>query len=140
MVEKLYGFLEAIGFNHPLHPIMVHIPMGMVIGAVLFSLTGMVLKKQNLAETAYHCAVLALIFIVPTLITGLLDWQGKMGGEWQFLIILKMILGVALTILLAVSVVFKHKGAEPKTLLIIYLLCMACAGGLGFSGGELVYG
>lgn len=140
MVEKLYGFLEAIGFNHPLHPIMVHIPMGMVIGTVLFSLAGILWKKQNLTETAYHCTVLALIFVVPTLITGILDWQGKLGGEWVFLIILKMILGVALTILLAVAVVLKHKGAEPKTLLIIYLLSLACAGGLGFSGGELVYG
>lgn len=140
MVEKLYGFLEAIGFNHPLHPIIVHIPMGMVIGMVFFSLADRIWKKQNLAETAYHCAILALIFVIPTLITGLLDWQGKLGGEWGFLIVLKMILGVTLTILLTVAVVLKHKGAEPKTLLIIYLLCLACAGGLGFSGGELMYG
>lgn len=140
MIEGLYAFLEKIGFSHPLHPIMVHIPMGMVIGAVLFSLTGIVLKKQNLGQTAYHCSVLALIFIVPTILTGFLDWQGKIGGEWEALIIIKMILGVVLTVLLAVSVVFKHKGAEPKKLLIIYLLCMACAGGLGFSGGQLVYG
>lgn len=140
MINELYEFLDAIGFSHPLHPIMVHIPMGMVIGAALFSLVGMIWKKQNLGQTAYHCSVLALIFIVPTLITGVLDWQGKLGGTWEFLIIIKIILGLVLTALLVVSIIFKHQGAEPKKLLIIYLLCLACAGGLGFSGGELVYG
>lgn len=140
MVEKLYGLLEAIGFNHPLHPMLVHIPMGMVIGAALFSLTARYWKKQRLEESAYHCAIVALIFVIPTIITGFLDWQGKFGGEWGFFIILKMILGVALTILLTVAVVLKNKGAEPKTLLIVYLLCLACAGGLGFSGGEIIYG
>ncbi len=140
MIEGLYAFLENVGFNHPLHPIMVHIPMGMVIGAVLFSLVGIVWKKENLAHTAYHCSVVALIFIVPTLITGILDWIGKLGGEWETLIIIKMVLGVVLTGLLALSVIFKHQGADTKKMFIIYLLCMACAGGLGFSGGELVYG
>lgn len=140
MIERLYELLEAIGFSHPLHPIMVHIPMGMVIGAVIFSLINLKWKYQNLDQTAYHCSVLALIFIIPTLITGVLDWQGKLGGEWEALIIIKIILGVLLTVLLAVSVVLKRQDAEPVKLLIIYLLCMACAGGLGFSGGELVYG
>lgn len=140
MITKLYESLAAMGFTHPLHPLVVHIPMGMVIGAVLFSLVGLMWKKQSLEQTAYHCAVLALIFIIPTLITGLLDWQGKLGGEWETLIIVKMVLGLLLTGLLSVAVVFKHQGAEPKKMLILYLLCMACAGGLGFAGGELLYG
>jgi uncharacterized membrane protein len=140
MIEGLYTFLENVGFTHPLHPIMVHIPMGMVIGAVLFSLVGIVWKKENLGQTAYHCSVVALIFIVPTIITGILDWIGKLGGEWENLIIIKMVLGIVLTGLLALSVIFKHQGADSKKMFIIYLLCMACAGGLGFSGGELVYG
>ncbi|WP_136805256.1 DUF2231 domain-containing protein [Desulfosediminicola flagellatus] len=140
MIEGLYALLETVGFTHPLHPIMVHIPMGMVIGAVIFSLIDLKWKYQNLDQTAYHCSVLALIFIIPTLITGVLDWQGKLGGDWEALIIIKIILGILLTILLAVSVIFKRQGADSKKLLIIYLLCMACAGGLGFSGGELVYG
>lgn len=140
MIEGLYELLDAVGFSHPLHPIVVHIPMGMVIGAVLFSLVDLKWKNQNLSQTAHHCALLALIFIVPTLITGLLDWQGKLGGEWEFLIILKIILGLLLTVMLTVAVVFKFQGADQKKLLIIYLICMACAGGLGYSGGELVYG
>lgn len=140
MINKLYELLETVGFTHPLHPIMVHIPMGMVIGMVLFGVAGIVGKKASLFSTAHHCAVLALLFIVPTLVTGVLDWQAKLGGEWETLIIVKMVLGVVLTGLLTIAVVMKSKGLTPRKLLLLYLLCMACAGGLGFSGGELVYG
>lgn len=140
MIETLYATLESIGFTHPLHPAVVHIPMGMVVGAALFALTGLVWKKDALERTAYHCAVLALVFILPTIITGFLDWQGVRGGAWEPLIIVKMVLSVVLTGLLIAAVVLKTRGAEPRRMVIVYLLCLACAGGLGFSGGELLYG
>lgn len=140
MIEGLYALLEKIGFTHPLHPMLTHVPMGMVIGAVLFSVAGLKWKNENLGQTAYHCSLLALLFVVPVIVAGLLDWQHLMTGSWNIFIIVKMILATALTLLLALSVVLKHKGADAKTLAIVYLLCLACAGGLGYSGGELVYG
>ncbi len=140
MIEGLYALLAKVGFNHPLHPMLTHIPMGMIIGAAVFSLAGLKWKNQHLGQTAYHCSLLALLAIVPVIVAGLLDWQHSYGSTWNTYIIVKMILATVLTPLLALSVVLKHRGAEPKILLIIYLLCLACAGGLGFSGGELVYG
>ncbi len=140
MIEGLYALLEKVGFSHPLHPMLTHVPMGMIIGAVVFSLIGLMWKNQQLGQTAYHCSLLALLAIVPVIGAGILDWQHLLGGSWNTFIIVKMILGPLLTLLLAISVVLKHKGAEAKTLFVVYLLCLACAGGLGYSGGELVYG
>ena len=31
MTEAIFEFLGRIGFTHPLHPAMTHIPMGMVM-------------------------------------------------------------------------------------------------------------
>ncbi len=140
MVEGLYALLEKIGFTHPLHPMMVHIPMGMIIGMVLFSLVNLIWKKPALGETAYHCSVLALLSIVPAIVAGMLDWLHLLEGSWNGLIIVKMVLAAVLTALLATSLVLRHRGADARTLTIVYLLCLACAGGLGYSGGELVYG
>jgi len=140
MIEKFYSFLEMVGFAHPLHPILTHVPMGMIIGAVLFSILGVLFKKQSLTTTAQHCATLALVFIVPVIIAGILDWQQFLAGELELLIVVKMVLGIVLTALLAVAFSQQRAGASPKALVIIYLLCLACAGGLGYSGGELVYG
>lgn len=140
MIEDLYGLLNTVGISHPLHPMLVHVPMGMIIGAVVFSLAGLIWKNQHLGQTAYHCSLLALLAIIPTLIAGILDWQQFFGGEWEVLIVIKIVLGLILTALLTAAVVLKHKGAAQKQLIIVYVLCLACAGGLGFSGGELTYG
>jgi uncharacterized membrane protein len=140
MIENLYSFLAALGFTHPLHPMLTHVPMGMIIGMVVFSLLGLMWQNQNFSQTAFHCSVLALVAVVPVIGAGVLDWLHLQHGEWNGYIIAKMILGTLLTILLAISVILKRKGVGPGRMLLLYLLCLACAGGLGYSGGQLVYG
>lgn len=140
MVERLYSLLASLGYSHPLHPMLTHIPMGMVIGMVIFSLIGLLSKNGIYMRTAFHCSVLALIAVVPVIGAGILDWLQFQQGEWSPFIIAKMVLGSLLTVLLAVSIMLKRKGASPTKILIVYLLCLACASGLGYAGGELVYG
>ena len=140
MVDFIYNTVQTVGFHHPLHPALTHIPMGMVIGCFLFGLIAMLTKSETYRKTSLHCSVVGLIFIAPTAIAGVLDWQYYYGGTASFLIIMKLILAAALTGLLAYAVWASLRGKPIKHLFIIYALCLACAGGLGFSGGELVYG
>jgi len=51
-----------------------------------------------------------------------------------------MILAAVLTGLLVYAVVLHRRAAEAKSIFLPYALCLVCAIGLGFSGGELVYG
>lgn len=140
MVEGIYTFLENVGFAHPLHPAMTHAPMGMIIGMLVFGLLALFWTDKNFSQTAFYCSVLALLTVLPTAFLGMLDWLHFLEGELEQLIIIKMVLTIILTILLLFSVILKVKNSSPQKLFIFYLLCMACAGGLGFSGGELVYG
>lgn len=140
MVEFIFGTLETVGFAHPLHPALTHIPMGMVIGCFLFGLTALYTKNNIFLKTAFHCSVVGLIFIIPTAVAGILDWLYFYSATVSVFIIIKFILAIVLTLLLAYSVYASVKGSSAKQLFIIYALCLACAGGLGFSGGELVYG
>jgi uncharacterized membrane protein len=139
MIESLYALLAKVGFTHPLHPALTHIPMGMVMGCFFFGFLVWYAKKPDFQKTCLHCSVLALIFIVPTIIAGIFDWQHLYAGRYQALIIIKMILAAVLTGLLGYSIWLNRQGAEPKKIFIIYALCLACAVGLGFSGGQLVY-
>nr|WP_321468437.1 DUF2231 domain-containing protein [uncultured Desulfobulbus sp.] len=140
MIESLYAFLEKVGFHHPLHPALTHIPMGMVMGCFFFGLLAFWGNKPLFWKTSLHCSVLALVFIVPTIITGLFDWQHIYAGRYLPYIVVKMVLAVVLTGLLGYSVMLHRQQAGARKLFIVYVLCLGCAVGLGFSGGELVYG
>ena len=140
MTASIFAFLESIGFTHPLHPGLTHIPMGMVIGCFIFSLLAWTTHRPELNRTAFHCCLLGLVFMVPTVLAGLLDWQHRFGAQFEALIIVKMVLAPLLTGLMGYAAWSYHKGAEPKKLFLLYALGLACAAGLGFAGGELVYG
>jgi uncharacterized membrane protein len=140
MIEGIYNFLELIGFHHPIHPIIVHLPMGMVVGAVAFSLADKIWKTKNFDQTAFHCIVLALISVGPAYIAGLLDWQHVFGGDPSIWIKIKLVLGAALTVVLIFTVIQKMRGVTQQRLFLLYLLSLGICGGLGYSGGELLYG
>ncbi len=141
MTELVFKLLEMVGFMHPLHPALTHIPMGMVMGAFFFGLGGIFLKKPELLKSSTHCVGLGLLFIIPTAFAGYLDWQYKFEGTWEALIVIKMVLAFVLTILMGIAFQLGRKEeTDPKILLGLYVLCLFCAVGLGFSGGELQYG
>jgi uncharacterized membrane protein len=141
MFDMVYELLSKVGFTHPLHPAFTHIPMGMVMGAVIFRFASFLPKLKMLAKTGYHCVILGLLGLFPTALTGIMDWQYRYGGEWEGLIIIKMVLAVVLGIALIV-VMIKDDPENPKLnwMTGLYFLLILMAVGLGYSGGDLVFG
>jgi len=141
MTEIIFEFLNKVGFAHPVHPALTHVPMGMVMGALTFRIVSFLPKLKFLAKTGYHCIILGLLGVFPTIFAGYLDWQHTFDGEWEFLIILKMVLAVILTIILgAIAIMDDPENPKFDKQTILYLLAMIVTAGLGFSGGELQYG
>lgn len=139
MFEFIYQILNAVGFTHPLHPAITHLPMGMTMGAFIFSLLS--IKKPALAKTAYHCIVVALVFVVPTMILGIMDWQHFYQGEWNRYFITKFVLAGLFTLFLSSALLIaRRENAHPAALWVAYGLCLITAIGLGFTGGEIQYG
>ena len=141
MIETVYELLSKVGFHHPLHPAFTHIPMGMVMGAVVFRFASFLPKLKMLAKTGYHCVILGLLGLFPTVVTGIMDWQHRYGGEWESLIIIKMVLAALLCAALIV-VMLKDDCENRKFDWItgLYFLLILMAVGLGYSGGDLVFG
>lgn len=141
MTEIIFEFLTKIGFHHPVHPGLTHVPMGMVIGAVVFRFASFLPRMKVLAKTGYHCVILGLLGLPPTIFTGYLDWQHRYEGEWETLIIVKMVLAGLLSILM-LFVAIKDDPEVPgfDKMTGLYLVMILLAVGLGFSGGELIFG
>lgn len=141
MVEFIFDLLHSIGFLHPVHPALTHIPMGMAMGGFTFAVTAYFLNQPVLYKSSYHCAVLGLIGIPPTIILGILDWQYSYSGDLSTPIIIKMVMAALLTLFFIAIVRIGNDGAKsPKKLLILYTLTLISAINLGFWGGELVFG
>ena len=139
MIELVYQLLEQIGFTHPLHPSITHLPMGMAMGAFLFGLAS--LKYEALAATARHCAVLGVIFVPPTIVAGIFDWQHYYDGDWSGLFIAKFVLATLLPLLLLGAVATSGgERSDSRLPIVLYALCLFAAVGLGFIGGEIGYG
>lgn len=139
MVEFIYGILNSIGYNEPIHPVATHIPMGMVLGGFLFALGS--LKWNVLEKTAYYCLVLALLNLPITISFGILDWLHRYHGTFTSYIIAKMILAGTVTLVISLTVFRYHKGnMDKKFFLSLYFLIFAITVALGFIGGKLVFG
>jgi len=141
MASKLYELLSVIGFHHPLHPAMTHLPVGLTIAGFIFIVSAYFFKRPKYAQSAKHCAVLALLAAIPTVIFGYLDWQHFYGGSLIFPIKMKLGLTIALLVLLLAAVftsIQSKKESVPR--LLVHLLSLLVVIGLGYFGGELVYG
>ena len=140
MIDAIYGFLQGLGYGHPLHPPLTHLPMGLVIASFVFAVLSLLISQRALLQTAYHCTVLALLALVPTAVTGLMDWAYRYGSSMDSFILAKMVLAPLLFVVLLVALWQYRAGASPGRMLLLYAIASACAAGLGFSGDELVYG
>src|SRR5256884_4337465 len=76
-MKRLLNFLKGKWLGHPLHPILVHVPMAMWPGALIFDL----LSKWQIGGNAmvrlsFYAIVFGLIASLLAVPTGLGDWAG----------------------------------------------------------------
>jgi len=141
MIEFLYVVLEKIGYVHPIHPPLTHIPMGLIFGAFIFALIALLLRRPIMPQLAYNRIILlALIFLFPTALFGYTDWKHFYEGAWLSPIKIKLVLTGLLIVFLFVALMVGRKAkAETKGTLAIYTLCFLIVIVLGYFGGQLVF-
>jgi mono/diheme cytochrome c family protein len=141
MFNFVYNLLGRLGYHHPIHPTEVHMPIGLVVGGVVFVLTALIFRRERLVLTTRHCTILAFIWVFPTMLLGFMDWQHFYGGAWLFPIKMKLMLAPLLAGLLFLSVLFgKRFGPAARPTLTVYFLAFCAVVALGYFGGQLVYG
>ena len=140
-IEFLYRLLENLGYTHPIHPPFTHLTIGLVMGGLIFKLIAIMPGYGKYATTARHCGSLAFVVVFPTVIFGLMDWYHYFGASWIFPIQMKIIL-VGILILLLVLSIIRHIRAPALSgvILVIYLFSFFTVVGLGYFGGEIVFG
>ncbi len=139
MIDLFYRVLNSLGYHHPVHVMFTHIPIGLVTGALIFFLVAIIFSRKVLVLTARHTAILAFIFVFPTILFGVFDWLHFYNGVLFPAIKYKMGLAAGILVVLAVAIIL---GGEVKmhnaAMTVVYALAFLCAVGLGFYGAEVV--
>lgn len=142
MLNDVYNLLNQIGYSHPIHPTEVHMPIGLIVGALIFRIAAALFRRPALAQTAHYCTILALLFLFPTILFGIMDWQHFDAGAWLHPIKIKLVLAVILLVLVFASVILVHKQKRAGTGIVLtnYAASFVIVVVLGYFGGNLVYG
>lgn len=141
MIDAIYSLLRSIGYDDPLHPPMTHFPIGLTAGAFLFLLVAILLKKKQLEPSARHAAILAFIFVFPTILFGVLDWIHFYRAVLMPAIVVKMVLSGVVILSLGAVVLFGGKAKLHNAWLALLLaLAFIAMIGLGYFGAGIIYG
>jgi len=138
--RKLDDFLNGVWLGHPLHPMLVEIP----IGAWSVTLVLDTLEALNTGETARQYAlgadtslIIGLLGAVGSAATGLTQWQYT-DGQARRLGIVHAALNTAATALYTTSLICRKAGARRAGFW-TGLLGYAVVSVSGYIGGELSY-
>lgn len=141
-LRAFYQSLDKLGFSHPIHATLVHLPIGFIVAAFILGAIAVLFGRERLALSAYHCIILAIIFWFPVVLFGITDWVHYYGRVWSHPIIIKMVLtGILLVLLLAVPYFGSNKKKTSHwIILILYTFCLITVVPIGWYGAQLIYG
>jgi len=137
MIDAIYSLLRLLGYDDPLHPPMTHIPIGLTAGALLFLIVALVFKKKQLEPSARHAAILAFVFVFPTILFGVLDWIHFYHAVLMPAIVVKIVLsGIVILSLGAVVLLGGRTRLHNAWLVVLLAVAFVAMIGLGYFGAA----
>ena len=138
-------FLQGRWLKHPLHPLIVHVPIGLWLLGGLFDVASRVVDEQPwLVRGAFHVTLLGVIGALLAAVPGFVDYSdirsdhpAKRVAAWH------MRLNLAAVALYVLGLVLRYPELDaartPAAALAISLLALALVMVSGYLGGVLVY-
>jgi hypothetical protein len=142
-----FDWLFGLMLKYHLHPILVHIPNGVLPVSVVLIVLAAIFNSSGLSQAAFYNLIFVIFTIPMVLFSGYIEWQKKYGGTLTHLFIIKITSAsiVSLTaIILVVWFLIDPQVATSSSyhkwiFLLINLVMLVAAGTAGFIGGKFVF-
>jgi len=143
-MEFLNRLITALTETHPIHPMIVHFPIGLTGAAFLFILLALWRNKEFFEQAAFANISLATIGTLAAGFTGMYDNQVNYLGDAPNAG-LKMNLAIALFLITTVTAIARWRNPDllnkSKALYVsAYFVSFGLALTLAFLGGVILYG
>jgi uncharacterized membrane protein len=129
--------------KHGQHPVVVHVPIGLFIGSLLFDLLAFVKKNRGLAYAGFVNLVFAAVSALGAIATGLLAWQWAYGGAaLQGKLLIHLVLGCVTTVVFFALLAIRIRDRDRSAPVNVAYLVLAIVGAVllavtGHLGGDL---
>lgn len=67
--------------KHAQHVVLIHFPIALYLIGVLMDFAGRVFRRENWQQAAYLNFLVAALFTLPVLVTGIIAWQWALEGQ-----------------------------------------------------------
>lgn len=142
----LRDLLEGKPFGHPLHPLLVHLPIGLLYLTLLLDLLTLFFDGGNaLVRAAFYTLLLALVMSLVAAVPGLVDRADiRDDHPAKKVANAHMVLNITAAVFTAFSLLLRYGvlgvEATPVAPLVLSLIAVALVSYSGYLGGMLVYG
>ena len=145
-MKWLLAFLKGKWLGHPLHPIVVHVPMAMWPGALIFDLLSQwEIGGNAMVRLSFYAIIFGLAASLLAIPTGLVDWTGikKEKPAWK-IGLYHMGLNLSVALLFAINLglrvqTFRHDTKVAGAPLLLSAIGTALLIGAAYLGGMMVY-
>jgi uncharacterized membrane protein len=143
---KLVDFLQGKWLGHPLHPAIVHVPIGAWIAACVLDILAFTRWHQPaFSRLAFYCVALGLAVVLAAVPTGLAEWTAikKEKPAWR-LALYHLILNVLATAAWTVNFALRARTIDTSEPVSQAILVTSIAGTLlvligGYLGSLMVF-
>jgi uncharacterized membrane protein/nitrite reductase/ring-hydroxylating ferredoxin subunit len=144
-LRVLHDWLEGRPLGHPLHPMLVHLPIGLFVLSFLFDVASQIFAGEAwLVPAAFYSLVLALAAAVLAALTGVADWADiRSDHPGKPVATTHMALNLVAVALFGVSAILRlgqlDAAATPILPLLLSLVGLGLLSYSGYLGGRLIY-
>ena len=143
-IEKLKDFLEGKPLRHPIHPMLVHFPIGLLLLSFLIDLASLAFPSvPNLVRDSFYAMLLGLIMALVAAVPGLVDYTDiRSDHPGKRTAIAHMILNFMLVVVYGINLGVRSSSLlDPKISmgpLILSFIGVGLLSASGYLGGRLV--
>ncbi|MEW6056248.1 MAG: DUF2231 domain-containing protein [Bdellovibrionota bacterium] len=143
---KIKEFLQGRFMGHPLHPALVHLPVGLWVASFFFDIASLLNSNPVIGHffviTSYYCILLGVIAAFPTAVSGVAEFVDiPRGTKPQAIAIAHMTLNVILLAGYIVQLVSRdtNRGSVAIGTFVFNTLEFLILSYSGYLGGKLAY-
>ncbi len=141
MIEN---FLLGKWLKHPLHPVLVHLPVGLWSASIMFDVAYLFSRNPDLASASYYSIFIGLLGAFFAVIAGFAEFANiKPGTEAKRKTMTHMILNLIVTVFFIVSYLMRKEmlaqGTIPTASIVISAIAFVLLSISGYIGGDLAY-